>query len=450
MNKIIKNGIIVTMDDNRSIIMDGAIYIEDGKFIEVGETSIIVDKYAKNADRIINAKNKIVLPGFINIHTHASLAILRGQAEDEDSFTSVYGRMFPINDIMTGEDTYHVAKSAYVELLKFGSTTIVDSWGTIMDAAQAAYEVGNRVYINGTIRDADVLKVREGIYEYVPSIGKETLQKTIELIETWHMKDDGRIRCLMGPHGTDTCSAGLMREIRNVADKYKIGITIHLAQNKTEIAQVKKLHGMTTVEYLESTGILGADFIGAHGTFLEDKDMKLLSRYKSHMVHCPVIYSKRGWTAPLAEMFKANINVGLGTDNFNHDIIQEMKAGLMAYRIKNNVAIEPKPEKMLEMATINGAKALGVENQLGSIEEGKIADLVLIDCNKPNYIPLFKENVIANIVHTGLSSDISMVLVGGKILVENGLYIKDDEEEIIGSFQKTSKKVWERWHKKFS
>jgi 5-methylthioadenosine/S-adenosylhomocysteine deaminase len=122
----------------------------------------------------------------------------------------------------------------------------------------------------------------------------------------------------------------------------------------------------------------------------------------------------------------------------------------MAYRIKNNVATEPKPEKMLEMATINGAKALGIEKELGSIEVGKIADLVLLDCNKPNYIPLFKENVISNIVHTGLSSDIDMVMVGGKILVENSLYIKEDENEIMSNFQYTAEKVWNKWHEKFS
>lgn len=450
MKILIKNGIIVTMNDMRSIMMDGAIYIESNKIIEIGETSNLIKKYAADSDRIINAKNKIILPGFINIHAHATLAILRGQAEDEDSFTSVYGKMFPINDIITGKDTYHIAKSAYVELLKFGSTTIVDNFGSIMDVAQAAYEVGNRVFINDTIRDADVTKVKEGIYEYVPSIGEETLQKTIDLIETWHMKDEGRIRCLMGPHGTDTCSPDLMKKIRDVANKYQIGITIHLAQNKTEIEQVKKLYGMSTVEYLESVGILGTDFIGAHGTFLEEKDMKLLAKYGANMAHCPVIYSKRGFVAPLAGMFKEGINVALGTDNFNHDIIQEMKAGLMAYRIKNNVATEPKPEKMLEMATINGAKALGIEKELGSIEVGKIADLVLLDCNKPNYIPLFKENVISNIVHTGLSSDIDMVMVGGKILVENSLYIKEDENEIMSNFQYTAEKVWNKWHDKFS
>jgi 5-methylthioadenosine/S-adenosylhomocysteine deaminase len=105
---------------------------------------------------------------------------------------------------------------------------------------------------------------------------------------------------------------------------------------------------------------------------------------------------------------------------------------------------------MLEMATINGAKALGIEKELGSIEVGKIADLVLLDCNKPNYIPLFKENVISNIVHTGLSSDIDMVMVGGKILVENSLYIKEDENEIMSNFQYTAEKVWNKWHEKFS
>jgi 5-methylthioadenosine/S-adenosylhomocysteine deaminase len=445
MGTLIKNAIVVTMDEKRTILMDGAVFIKSGRIEDIGESSELEQKYAVDARRVINARKKVVLPGFINLHTHSTLAILRGQAEDEDTFTSVYGKMFPIMQILKPEDIYLVTKSADVELLKFGATTSVDRVGSLNDLAQAAYEIGNRIFLNGSIRDADAAKIREGIYEYVPAIGEETLQETVDLIEKWHMKDNGRIRCLMGPHGTDTCSPDLMRQIRAMADQYQIGVTVHLAQNKTEVGQVRKMYDKTPCEYLESVEILGPDFIGGHSIFLVEKDIKLLAKYNSHVSHNAVINAKRGFSVPIAEMFREGVNVGLGTDNMAYDMLEVMKVAQMVYRVRNHVPDEPKPEKMLEMATINGAKALGMEDELGSIEKGKKADLILLDTNKPNYMPMFKENVIANMIHTGLSSDIDTVMVEGEILVENGKYIKHDEQDIIQTAQKASEAVWKKW-----
>ena len=145
------------------------------------------------------------------------------------------------------------------------------------------------------------------------------------------------------------------------------------------------------------------------------------------------------------EMMKAGVNVGLGTDNMASDIIECMRVGQMIYRIRNKIPDEPKPEKMLEMATVNGAKALGREKEMGTIEKNKLADLIMVDYNRTNYTPLFEENVISNLVHTGLASDIDTVLVGGEILVENGKYIKEDEQEIIDNAQKAADRIWGKW-----
>lgn len=449
MSILIKNGIFVTMAKEKNILMNGAVYIEEDKIIDVGESEIIEQKYKnKELKRIINAKHKVIFPGFINLHSHGTLLILRGQAEDENSYRAVYGKMFPIGEIMSGEDFYHMAKLAYVELLKFGSTTIVDNHGSIFDLGKAALETGIRAYLNEVIRDVDAVKIKDdGIYEYDTSIGEKFLKNSIEFIEKWHMRANGRIRGIMVAHAPDTCSPDLLKKIAETANKYKLGITLHLAQNQKEVAQVEKKYNKTLVQYLESTGVLGPLFIAAHGIFLEEGDIEILAKYKANVSHNPVINSKRGKPriAPVLEMMKAGVNVGLGTDNMASDIIECMRVGQMIYRIRNKIPDEPKPEKMLEMATVNGAKALGREKEMGTIEKNKLADLIMVDYNRTNYTPLFEENVISNLVHTGLASDIDTVLVGGEILVENGKYIKEDEQEIIDNAQKAADRIWGKW-----
>ncbi|MGI6686739.1 MAG: amidohydrolase family protein [Bacillota bacterium] len=242
MGILIKNGIVVTMRQNNNLILDGAVYIEGNKIIDVGESNEIESKYRnKKLDKTINARNKAIFPGFINLHTHSVLSILRGQAEDEPSYKSVYEKMFPITDIMTEEDIYHMAKLGYLELLKFGSTTIVDHFGSKGEyLAKAALEMGIRAYLNDTILDVDQKKMKDKVYEYNASIGERTLNSSVDFIKKWHMAKDGLIRAILVPHAPDTCSFQLLKDIANIAKKYNLSITLHLAQNITEVEQVKK------------------------------------------------------------------------------------------------------------------------------------------------------------------------------------------------------------------
>ncbi len=446
MSLLIKDGVIVTMSSKREIIWDGAIYIEGDKIKEVGKSVDLETRYRGSADRVIDATKKVVFPGFINIHTHGVLSVLRGQAEDEPVTKVIQEKYYPIIEILRAEDCYHIAKLAFVELLKFGSTTVADSYySSMLDVAQAASEVGIRAYLGEVISDADHSKLKQGVYEYIPSTGEKALSKALELIEKWHMRDGGRIRGMLAPEGGHVCSPELLKKVRDAAHKYGVGIDIHVGFSPLEVAQVKELHGKSLVEYLESVGILGPDLRVAHAVLIESSDVERLARSRTNVAHCASINANRAYIAPVADMLQAGINVGLGVDCMAADMIEVMRIGLKVSRIKTGIAYEPTPYKMLEMATINGAKALGVEKELGSIEPGKIADLVIVDYNKPNYVPLLEANIITNLVHTGLSSDIDTVLVGGKVLVEGGKYIEADEQEIMKQAQKTAEVVWQRW-----
>lgn len=449
MSMLIKNCNIVTMRDKNEIIQNGAIYIEGGRIVDFGDKTAIEEKYhSKNFTKIINASKKTVFPGFINIHAHSVLSILRGQAEDEPTYTSVYHKMFPITEIMNEEDVFCMAKLAYVEMLKYGTTTVVDHFGSSgEDLAKAATKIGIRAYLNDTVLDMDQEKMKEKRYEQREKLGEKTLNSSVEFIKKWDKTNNGRIRAIMVPHATDTCSPELLKAIASVAREYNLGITLHLAQNTTEVEQIRRKYNKTVSQYLEDVGILGPLFIGAHGIFLGEEDFVTLGNHNANLAHCPVIIAKRGYTAPLRELMQEGVNICLGTDNMAEDIVQAMKVAQMAYRIRNMIAETPKAEDVIQMGTINGAKALGRESDLGMIEKGRIADLVIVDYNKPNYIPLFKNNIVSNFVHTGLASDIDTVIVDGEILVEGGRYVKEDEQQIMEAAQIASDRVWRKWRK---
>jgi len=444
---LIYGGTIVTMTSELGIIEDGAMYIEGNKIVAVGRSDEMLGKYGnQHINRIISAQKKVIFPGFVNVHTHGALTILRGQAEDEPSYASVYEKMSPVINMMTEEDAYHMTKLAYVELLKYGSTTVIDTLGTKSDSlAKAAVETGIRAYLNSEVYDVDQTKMKKRVYEYSDTRGEEKLGRSLEFIDKWHMTEDGRIKAIMVAHAPDTCSRRLLEKVAEAASKYNLGVTIHLAQNEVEVRQVKKLHKQTVMQYLESTGMLKQFFIGAHGIFLEDEDIALLGKYKATLAHCATINAKRGWVAPVKKLLTRGVNIGLGTDNMASDILQTMKVAQMVYRIVNQVSDEPKSEALLEMGTVNGAKAIDRKEELGAIMKNKLADLVMINYNKPNYIPLFKENIISNLIHTGLAADIEMVIVDGEILVENGVYIKEDEAEILKNAQQVSDRIWTKW-----
>ncbi len=447
MSILIHGGTIVTMTSDHGIIEDGAVYIEGNRIIAVGRSAEMLDRFgSQKGVRTISTQNRVIYPGFVNVHTHGALTILRGQAEDEPSYTAVYKKMSPVIKMMTDEDAYHMSRLAYLELLKYGSTTVVDTLGTKSESmAKAAVETGIRAYLNSEVYDVDQEKMKDQVYEYSDARGEEYLGKSLDFIDRWHMAENGRIRAIMVAHAPDTCSRRLLEKVVEAAQKYDLGVTIHLAQNEVEIRQVKDLHKQTVGQYLESTGILKQSFIGAHGIFLEEEDIALLGKYKATLAHCATINAKRGWVAPVKKLLAQGVNISLGTDNMASDILQTMKVAQMAYRIVNQVSDEPKSEAILEMGTVNGAKAIDRKEELGAIMENGLADLVIINYNKPNYVPLFKKNIVSNLIHTGLAADIETVIVDGEILVEKGVYIKDDEAGILKNAKQVADRIWIKW-----
>ena len=445
MSILFKSGTIVTMSAGWDIIWDGSLYVAGDRIVEVGKTADLVPKYEAKADRVVDATHRVLYPGLLNIHCHSTLLACRGRAEDASNWDAIWGIMASISEAMTPEDAYMASMLAHVEMLKSGVTTVVDSGSHMIRAGDAAVDSGIRAFLHQAFRDADPVKIREqGIYEYIPSIGDQGLQRAVELVEKFQGQDGGRIQCLVGPHATDVCSPDLLQRARKEADRLGVGVTIHLAQNDVEPQQCKDAWGDRPGRMLEKAGFLGPDFIGAHAIFLNDEDIAVLARNHCSVSHNAQINAKRAHIAPVSDMITAGINVGLGTDNMFYDIVEVMKVAQIVWRLRGGDPTQPTPQTVMEMASINGSRALGMQDQVGSLEAGKLADVIMINYERPRYTPRVQENVISNFVHFGTSNDVEMTMVGGRILVEDFKYVGGDEEAIVDQAQQSGTEVWAR------
>jgi 5-methylthioadenosine/S-adenosylhomocysteine deaminase len=440
MDKFIAGGIVVTMDKERRILEDGAVAIQGDRILDLGDTQSLKNQYRPQPSQILNGRGKVIFPGFINLHTHAGLSILRGVGDETVTFPS-YTRSIPQGVMLSPEDMYVFSMLGGLEALKFGTTTIVDNYIYSLQNVRAFNDLGMRAVVSERIHDADLFKIPSGVYQFSQEIGEKRLEENLKLIEEWHTKGDGRVCCRLGPHAPDTCSETYLRKVRDVANRLKVGMVTHVAQGLYEGDVIRKrTGGLSPVRFLNEMGLLGKDLIAAHCIFVDDDDIEILANTGTHVTHQPEGNAKYGLMAPASKMKKAGINVGIGTDNMAADMIEAMRFAVCIGRVKEQSAGAIRAMDALEMATINGARALGMEHEIGSIEVGKKADLVLIDYRKPHLIPLV--DPVANLIHTGLGSDVDTVIVNGQTLVEQGRVMVVNESEIIRQAQHLAVLRW--------
>jgi 5-methylthioadenosine/S-adenosylhomocysteine deaminase len=444
MERLIHGGVIVTMNPEGKIWENGALLIRGDRIEDIGEAEDLLKSHP-DAPKT-KAAGKAILPGLVNLHTHTVLTVLRGVAEDA-GIQSIYQQMMPMTDLMTPEDRYIMGLLGSLEALKSGSTTLVDNFSHMAEIVPAIEESGLRAVVSEIVNDADLLEIRRGNYRFDDGIGEALLKKNVDLVEKWHGRENGRILCHLGPHAPDTCSPRLLAEIRSLAEKMDLGITIHIAQSPGEVEQVKKREGKRPVEYLEAQGFLGPRVIGGHCVHLSPAEVEILGRTRTQVAHNAAINARRGFIAPIRALKDAGANIGVGSDNMSEDLFEVMRVALMVGRIKTGNYAAFLPADVLEMATRGGAKALALEDRIGSLEIGKKADLILLDLRKPHLVPLV--NVLGTLVHTGLASDVDTVIVDGRVLMEGRRVMSLNEEEILIRAQKTTERLWKEFSRKY-
>jgi len=430
---LIYNCTILPMNGKDTIIKNGSIATEKDRIIYVGRET----KAPKiKAEIIIDGRGKVATPGLINCHTHLPMTLFRGIAEDQPLTTWLTQTIWPLEAKLTPNDIYQGALLGCLENIKNGTTTFADMYFHEEKIAGAVEKAGLRAVLAQGIIEAEN---REK--------GERMLKEGVEFAQKYNGYADGRVTAQLGPHAVYTCSPQLLTQTREEASKLGIGMHIHLAESKQMAKLVKKRHGLTEIELLESINFLKSNVLAAHCIYLTEKEMRIMAKHNVKVSYNPTANMKiASGTPKIKTLTDLGITVGIGTDgpasNNNLDMFEEMKTAALLQKIRYMDPTVLQAQQVLEMATTDGAKALGLEKTVGSLEVGKKADIILIDFRKPHLTPL--HDPYANIVYSAHGSDVDTVIVDGKLLMKGRKVKTLDEEEVMQKAQQTASELLTR------
>ncbi len=423
-NFILRAQYLLTMDKNDEIIENGAVVVEDGKIKDMGEFSEILKKYKDYSIPIYGNSHSAVMPGFINTHTHAAMVLFRGIADDIPLKQWLTEHIWPREaKFLSPEFVYDGTRLACLEMLKSGTTTFNDMYFFTEAIAKAAKELGIRAVVG------------QGVLDFPTASGKDAddyLGKAEEFIEKY--KGDDLIIPAVAPHAVYTCSRETLLRSKQLALKHAVPIHIHLSETFHEVEECIKTHGKRPVIYLKDIGFLEGKITTAHCVWLNDHEIEIMAERNIGVSHCIESNLKlSSGIAPVAKMIKKGIKVSMGTDgaasNNNLDLLEEIS---IAAKVQKGITADPTVldvKTCMKMLTVWAAESLGVEKEVGSIQIGKRADLVVMNLRKPHLQPIY--DIYSTIIYSAKASDIENVFVNGIPVILNGKHQFVDEEEII-------------------
>lgn len=426
---------LITMDASRHIIQDGSLLIEGQRITRVGK---VADLAGVPADHVIDARDMVVTPGFCNNHMHISYAhAVRGIFPDDLNPGVYLANVFNLQGAMNEEDEYYTSLLGITELLKYGTTCFLDPGSTkFLDACMQAYEEsGCRIVVG-----AQVVDQPNPINLPVTST-EDSIAIMERTIKTYDHRLYDRVRAWAMPFAADYATQELLVAAKRLADQYQCGLTLHQSNDPPSVKAALEKHGKRPIEYLESIGVLGPNVLLAHLIGLDDNEVEAMARTQTKAVMVPTAALKmgRGTTSQgkLPEMLQRGICVSLGTDAGNNSNLLETQRSMYLSAVlykdaRRSTSMVP-VETALEMATLNGAKALGLDHDLGSIETGKKADLVLFDTKRPEWRNLF--NPINTLVYNADGRSVHTVIVDGRIVVRDYKPLYVDEWQLIQKVQ---------------
>jgi len=419
---IINSTILPLSKDEPELIRHAYIAIKDGKIAALGSMADLAD--ASEADTIIDGSGQLVMPGLINTHTHAPMTLFRGLADDLPLMAWLHEHIFPAEArSVNPEMVYWCSKLAAAEMILSGTTTVADGYFLEDRVAEA--------FCDCSIRSV----VAQGVIDF-PAPGVPDPSQNVfvaeKFIERWQDKS-GLLTPAVFCHSPYTCSPETLKKAKEMARQKNVKLFIHLAETGTELDQIQEQHGTTPVRYLERLGLLDKDTICVHCVWLEQKEIEILARTGTQVVTCPQSNMKLGsGIAPLSEMLAAGISAGLGTDgcasNNRLDMFYEMDLCAKLHKVN---ALEPTvlpAERVLKMATADGAEILGLEKDIGTLESGKKADVVLIDCRQPHLQPFYHPDLL---VYAANGGDVTTSIIDGKLVMLNREILTFDVDEAM-------------------
>ncbi len=433
LDLLVTGGTVVTMDGERRIIEDGAIAVKGDTILAVGPRAALEAKYT--ASKTMDAHGKLILPGFINGHTHAPMTLLRGLQDDVTLEEWLTKSIFPAEARnVTEEYVRWGTRLAALEMIRGGTTTYADMYYFEDVIAEETKAAGMRGVLGETVIDFPAPDSKD------PT---QTLAFTEKFLRRW--KDDSLIHAAVAPHSVYTCSEKTLQASATLARKYGAPILIHVLETKHEREESDAKNGMSSVKYLEKIGVLGPDVLAAHCVWVDDADRKLLASRDAGCVHNPSSNMMlASGVAPVIELRSSRVRLGLGTDgpagsNNDLNMMEEMD---LAAKLQKVTRLDPRAlgaMEALEMATIEGARALHMEKEIGSLESGKKADFILLRLDSPHAVPMY--HVYSQIVYALKASDVETVVIGGKIVMRHRIVLTLDEPSIIAKAREYGRQV---------
>ena len=425
MSLLLRGGLVVTQDSGRRLL-NADVLVEGDRIAGIGEA-------LGSADEVIDCRGCAVLPGLINTHQHVANALLRGVADDLP-LEEMLARSFPLDAKLTRRDVQLGALLGCVEMIRSGTTTFQDLFYWEDEVARAVRESGMRGFLAWVTLD-EAFTTQHG-----------NPVKNADAFVAKH-KGDPLVTPEVGVQGVYVASEETFRAAREVADRHGVRTHIHLSETRKEVYDHVAKTGRRPAEWLEAIGFLGDGVSAAHAIWLTLNEVRLLARRGVSVAHCPTSNMKlaSGGVAPVPEMFEAGVAVGLGTDsalsNNTADLFAEMKTASLLHKATRWDARVLPAQRVLDLVTVDAARALGASSLIGSLEVGKRADLAVVSMRRPHTTPFYPANVISHLVYSSRGSDVQTTIVDGQVLMAGGVLRTVDESSVMERAQETAKEL---------
>lgn len=422
-NLLIKCMAVLTMDGKGDIIRNGEIAVEGSRIFHVGPAGSTPEGFSP--DRVLDYPRMVAMPGLVNCHTHAAMTLLRGYADDMPLMQWLKEKIWPLEEHLTPGDIYRGTLLSCAEMIRGGTTTFADMYFEMDQVARAVDESGMRAVLS------------RGMIGFGPN-AESAMRESREFVRQWHGGAGGRITAQFGPHAPYTCPPEYLKRVMAAAEELGVGIHIHLAETADEIKQIKEQYGKSPVVLMEETGLFELPVLAAHCVHLDDRDIEILARRRVGIAHNPQSNMKlASGVAPVTRLLEAGAIVGLGTDgaasNNNLDLLEEMRAAALLQKVSTGDAAALPAYEALRMATVEGARVLGLGDKVGRIKPGMQADIILLDTRRPHLYPVF--DLYAHVAYAASSADVHTVIIDGRVVMEDRRILTLDEDAVLEEAQ---------------
>lgn len=446
---LIKHGYVITMNSRREIIPDGAVYSEGERIVAIGKTK---DLAGYGADTVIDATGMIVMPGLVDTHVHLAQALIRGCADDVSLVDWLKKYVWVLQGNFTKEDGEVSAELCMAEMIRTGTTSFVEcmihSRYGFDGIARAVERTGMRAALSKIVMNSTGYADNPDImYPGMVENEEACLRETDSMHSRWHGKADGRIQVWYGLRSLGAVTDDLFKRVVAHSEEKNTRMTMHLGEVVDDVRYVKEKGYKNLTDFAEAMGLLRPTMVFAHGIHFEDHEIDRLAKSGAHIAHCPASNMKlASGFAKIPLMLKRGVSVSLGCDggpsNNTYDMIREMRLAALIHKPVTNDSLAVPAESVVEMATLGGAKAMGLADKIGSLESGKLADVILVDMRTVGLAP--NTNPVSNLVYAGSGHNVDTVIVNGRILMHHRHLLTLDEEQLVARAAEHSVALLER------